>query len=94
MGKLEMKRSEIIGIITRYLYTNSKHVGDFLEIKKDANELLKLLEQAGMEPPSHMKPIPFENGIQYPLVPGDMKNDNGIWCTPGYFGWEPEDETK
>lgn len=52
--------------------------------------IIKLCEDLGMLPPAWMKPIPFHDGKQYPLVPGDFKNDEGIWCTPGYHGWEDE----
>tara|TARA_R110000868_G_scaffold66014_14_gene197074 strand:- start:4817 stop:5104 length:288 start_codon:yes stop_codon:yes gene_type:complete len=58
---------------------------------KTAHIALKAAEKNYMEPPGHMKPIPFEsNGKQYPLVPGDFKNDAGIWCTPGQREWESE----
>lgn len=58
-------------------------------------QLLSVMEKAGMSPPGYMKPIPFDEvDIQYPLVPGDFKNEGGIWCTPGVQEWEPEDETK
>lgn len=53
--------------------------------------LLDTIELQGMLPPGYLKPIPFESdGRQYPLVPGDFKNDAGIWCTPGINEWEPE----
>lgn len=55
--------------------------------------ILKKIEDKGMAPPGYMKPIPFESdGQQYPLVPGDFKNDLNIWCTPGQQEWEPENE--
>ena len=81
-----MKRSEALKQLEEILQEANGHLAEEI----NAEWLLGRIEQMGMQPPSHMKPIPFENGIQYPLVPGDMKNDNGIWCTPGYFGWEPE----
>ena len=54
--------------------------------------LLTFLEEKGMKPPGYLKPIPFYDGKQYPLIPGDFKNENDVWCTPGIQEWE--DETK
>jgi ferritin-like protein len=61
-----------------------------LETLPVAEILVRKLEELGMEPPGYMKPIPFINGKQYPLIPGDFQNDAGIWCTPGVNEWEPE----
>lgn len=44
-----------------------------------------------MAPPGYMKPIAFDkNGKQYPLIPGNFKDENGIWCIPGVREWEDE----
>ena len=59
----------------------------------EADHILFVLEKMGMKPPAYLKPIPFESdGKQYPLVPGDIKNNDGVWCTPGQFGWEDEEK--
>lgn len=81
-----MKRSEMLEQIRMTLS------GQFREADW-ANQILTTVEVLGMLPPPWMKPLPIESdGYQYPLVPGDFKDDNGIWCTPGYHGWEPENE--
>lgn len=73
-----------------------KHVYNVASVEesgtyKACDNLLKQMEKAGMFPPGYMKPIPFESdGKQYPLVPGDFKNNDNIWCTPGIQEWEEE----
>jgi hypothetical protein len=68
--------------------------GRFTDFLAEA-ALNSVLENVKMIPPPSLKPVPFEDdGKQYPLVPGDIKNENGVWCTPGYHGWEPEDEAE
>lgn len=81
-----MKRSEMLELISKLLDAG---IDDFPKADR-AENLLCHLEQCCMLPPGHMKPLPFENGKQYPLVPGDFLNDEGIWCTPGINEWEPE----
>jgi hypothetical protein len=50
----EMKRSEAVSIIQFYLYDSV--VDDDLEkLKKDADQILTKLEEAGMLPPHHPK---------------------------------------
>lgn len=85
-----MKRSELVSKIKEYL-SNFENDGFDEELEDDADSLLYMIEKAGMLPPGYLKPIPFESdGRQYPLVPGDFKNDASIWCTPGINEWEPE----
>lgn len=84
-----MKRSEMIDKIRRETEENWDY--EFSLSWIEADNLLKFIENLGMLPPEYMKPIPFHEGKQYPLVPGDFKNDQGIWCTPGVTEWEPED---
>ena len=82
--------------MVKYLYNllNTYTEVDRIELVS-ADEILEGLEHMGMQPPGYMKPIPFEDdGKQYPLVPGDFKNNNGIWCTPGVQEWEDEDEAQ
>jgi len=89
-----MKRSDIIKIIIdsfnmpiTIISTDSEKTIQ----QKRAEAILKSLEDSGMLPPGYMKPIPFEdNGEQYPLVPGDFKNEDDIWCTPGVNEWKKE----
>lgn len=58
------------------------------EYERRAERLLEFIEkELGMKPPGYMKPIPAD---ERPLVPGDIKNDAGVWCTPGIQQWEPE----
>lgn len=78
-----MKRSEMKEKIYNALYGLTMD-SDWVE------QILSTVEELGMLPPGYMKPIPFVNGKQYPLVPGDFKNDDGVWCTPGVQEWEPE----
>lgn len=84
-----MKRSEMFKIILAQLHgPDTNYPGHH----DDALAMLYVIERAGMMPPGYMKPIPFESdGKQYPLVPGDFQNDEGVWCTPGVQEWEPED---
>lgn len=84
-----MKRSEMLNIIQTYIKCFEAY--QEIPIEEKALRLLNRLECEGMKPPEYMKPIPFINGIQYPLVPGDFINKEGIWCTPGQQEWEPED---
>ena len=87
-----MKRSEMLKIISNNLYDTSLDSSEE-QCKATADFILSIIEEQGMSPPGYMKPIPFESdGRQYPLVPGDFKNDEGIWCTPGIQEWEPENE--
>lgn len=92
-----MKRSELVTRIEEYLL-HTQHLNIPCSLGSDfnaaANELVALIEQAGMLPPGYMKPIEFFEGKQYPLIPGDFKNEEGIWCTPGIREWESEDEEK
>lgn len=85
-----MKRNDMLTQLTQLLViAKSNNLG----YSETAREVLSLIEKRGMLPPGYMKPIPFEyDGKQYPLVPGDYKNEQGIWCTPGQHEWEPEDE--
>lgn len=83
-----MKRSEALEEIRKILAMNGKDNG-YGELEK---AILHHLEFLGMLPPGYMKPIEFFEGKQYPLIPGDFKNEEGIWCTPGFREWEPEDE--
>ncbi len=89
-----MKRSEMVNKVA-FLVAQSK--GNLPVSSNDlfiASVILKELEKEGMKPPGYMKPIPFESdGNQYPLIPGDFKNDKGIWCTPGVQEWESEDDS-
>lgn len=86
-----MKRSKMIDEICCELVANAPYHTD-LDIPKlavVAENILNWIEEKGMLPPGYMKPIPFEDdGKQYPLVPGDFKNKDGIWCTPGVNEWE------
>lgn len=93
-----MKRSEMVEHIKHelldffdiYGLTSDKAKPYVLKCRTEG--LLDMLEGFGMRPPRYMKPIPFESdGTQYPLVPGDFK-ENGVWCTPVVQEWEPEDE--
>lgn len=89
-----MKRSDILRILEEALekHTNISSSCCNLGINSESlSSVLGELEKAGMLPPSYMKPIEFINGKQYPLIPGDFKNDKGIWCTPGQREWEPEE---
>lgn len=85
-----MKRSEAIKIVADKLNGRQKP----LDLQEEISEVLKEFELLGMLPPGYFKPIPFESdGKQYPLVPGDFKNKQEIWCTPEQHEWEPENET-
>lgn len=82
-----MKRSEMIDLI----YEEYNNLSGSLS-KSSVEIILNIIEKAGMLPPAYMKPVKFESdGKQYPLVPGDFKNEQGIWCTPGHWGWESEE---
>ncbi len=83
-----MKRSKFIEKLSRELYMFHHPINDYDEI---AEVFLEFAENEGMLPPGYNKPLPFYEGSQYPLVPGDFLI-NGIWCTPGQYEWEPEDE--
>lgn len=80
-----MKRSEMLSSIrNRLLGTEINH--EMFE-----HQILDVVEELGMIPPSSWKLVPFEtDGKQYPLVPGDFKLDDGKWYTPGLHGWESE----
>lgn len=87
-----MKRSEMVEILRSSFI---EHMNCSENCCKNDEEMyssiLKDLENTGMLPPGYMKPIPFGgDGKQYPLVPGDFKNEEGVWCTPGVNEWEPE----
>jgi len=84
-----MKRSEMVNLIAK-AFEYARWVDADNMDHYHADHLLLELEQTGMLPPAWMKPIEIVDGKQYPLVPGDFKDDNGIWCTPGYHGWETE----
>lgn len=86
-----MKRSEMIKLIARHIsYARFVNANNFDELHAD--HLLHEMEQAGMLPPGHMKPIPYaSDGKQYPLIPGDFQNEKDVWCTPGVNEWEPEE---
>lgn len=73
-----MKRSKMVEIIRCQLDNYDEMT---------ASNILTQLEFMGMKPPGYMKPIPAD---ETPLIPGDIKNDAGIWCTPGIQQWEPE----
>lgn len=79
----------MITIITNTIYNNSMR-SSIMETLPLAEKVLEVIEEAGMLPPGYLKPIPFESGTQYPLIPGDFQNDMGIWCTPGINEWEIE----
>ena len=82
-----MKRSEMVSHLLRFLKSRDSCPVDIIL----ADEILEYLEGNGMFPPGYMKSIPFESdGNQYPLVPGNFKDDKGVWCTPGVQEWEPE----
>lgn len=90
-----MKRSEMQNKIIKFILDNKQNFNeiDFSVAYSFSDEILFLLEKEGMNPPGYMKPIPFESdGKQYPLIPGDFKNDEGVWCTPGIQEWEPESQ--
>lgn len=81
-----MKRSEVIKLIESLFEIAPNH-----DNNANAENLLCHLEELGMLPPGYMKPIPFESdGKQYPLIPGDFRNNDNIWCTPGVNEWEKE----
>jgi len=82
-----MKRSEMLKFIKGLL-----EIGREYPLDTQAENLLCHLEEKGMLPPGYLKPIPFYDGYQYPLIPGDFKNEKGLWCTPGVCEWESEDE--
>lgn len=91
-----MKRSYMIKIIRQKLI-GTAITGPPINVLSPEfpEQILMFMEHLGMQPPVRMKPIPFEsNGKQYPLIPGDFKNEEGIYCTPGSFGWEPEDNNE
>lgn len=88
-----MKRSEMIEIMGNWLRHQYPgcNFNSVLLFKEDADKLLTFMEKKNFLPPGYMKPIPFEsNGKQYPLIPGDFPNEQGVWCTPGIQEWEPE----
>jgi hypothetical protein len=83
-----MKRSDIEKLIENIIDANIESSSEEM-----ASIILYELLEAGMLPPGYMKPLPFESdGKQYPLIPGDFKNNLGVWCTPGINEWESEDE--
>lgn len=88
-----MKRNQMVDNIyssLTFFYSN-KDYPEKLQ-RQIADYILDHIEDAGMLPPGYMKPIPFEsNGKQYPLIPGDFKNEKDEWCTPGIHEWEPEE---
>lgn len=81
-----MKRSEAVGQMAGYLsgyhWYAEKHPSELLEL---AQHVITALEKFDFAPPGYMKPI---QGA--PLIPGDFKNEEGVWCTPGVREWEPE----
>lgn len=94
-----MKRSEMIQNIASELVCEQTNHISWDKAQEVAERVLARIEKDGMTPPPSLKPIPYETyykypdkvrSEQYPLVPGDFKDDNGIWCTPGYHGWEKE----
>ena len=80
-----MKRSEMLARLEEEFST-------YETAENIARRALSICEEAGMLPPGYLKPISFENGKQYPLIPGDFLNVQGIWCTPGVNEWELEDD--
>ncbi len=88
---MTVKRSELIVKMVR-CWDTSKGMG-YTNIQA-MDRVLEIAEENGMAPPGIMKPLPFdEEGRQYPLIPGDFKNEKGIWCTPGVQEWEDEDSS-
>ena len=76
-----MKRSQAMELIRQKLHEYKDHGNHH-----QALHILEALENVGMLPPGYMKPI--SGGP--PLIPGDFKNEQGVWCTPGVNEWEPE----
>lgn len=65
---------------------------DYGKAQEVADKILTRQEKEGMLPPGYLKPIPFINGKQYPLIPGDFQNQQGIWCHPDQHEWESDTE--
>ncbi len=82
-----MKRSEMLELIKNIWANSTSWRSDDIVAEK----ILRTIEEAGMLPPGYLKPIPFHEDKQYPLVPGDFLNEKGEWCTPGRQEWEPEE---
>jgi hypothetical protein len=91
-----MKRSKMLQIIETAIDQSCGADPDTGErlyppLENIAYVVLMTIENAGMLPPGYMKPLLRDNeGNQYPLVPGDFKNDQNVWCTPGVNEWEKE----
>lgn len=86
-----MKRSKALEFIANKM-NDSCYYDDFGNSCISENSILEWIEQLGMLPPEGLIPILFEeDGKQYPLVPGDFKNNKNIWCTPKNQ-WESEEE--
>lgn len=80
-----MKRSEMVNVIREFVAT-VEYDYDCYMTPKDCDELLAVIQKAGMIPPPSKK---YLAEGESPLIPGDFKDENG-WFTPGLHGWEQE----
>lgn len=85
-----MKRYDAVKMIEHLIEHNKHNFHKENETFEVANIILYCLENGGMSPPGYLKPIPFIEGKQYPLVPGDFQREDGIWCIPGVQEWESD----
>jgi hypothetical protein len=73
-----------LGLFPDYQYRDDPSIVE--HTRENMSRLLFSLEHKGMLPPCALIPIPND---ETPLVPGDFKNDEGVWCTPKHE-WEKE----
>lgn len=85
-----MKRSEIVKLITDFLWKSNEEYGLKTLAKKDAEELLAKLEEAGMKPPKIHNPKYNEETKRTYAAHSFYKYD-----VPEFVEeWEPESEEK